>query len=122
MSDNLWFNRDDPLVPFDVPAGSSMPLYRDSDPESQRPQETYDGYAKVFDLAIPEQFQEYNAVLDVVAKGTAVICKQEVNFHEGRYIIYLHWMERKYATVQQIQSKATRKPNGQISFRNGVPV
>lgn len=93
----------DPLVPFRGP----VPLVRPDDP--QQPEEFHDGKVAVFDLSDRDQLVRYNEIVNQCARGTAVMCKEEVTFSEksNNYVVFVRWMERFYATVDHLQKESS---------------
>jgi len=91
----------DPGVEF----RGQVPLINADDPN--QPQEFMDGMARVFNLADPQQAKDYNEVINKVARGIAILCREDVTFSEktDNYVIYARWMERFYAMPDYTQKE-----------------
>ena len=81
--------------PTRVPADRPVPLLKDSDPENKQLQLVADGHAKTFKMADADQAQLYEAICDKIAKGEAVLGREEVTWSEAQqsYMIYVRWNE-----------------------------
>ncbi len=100
----------------------SVPLVSPDDPN--QPIEFRDGFVRVFDLSNSDHLKDYNEVVMQIARGAAILCKEEVTFSEktNNYVVFVRWMGRFYA-MQDYDQKglpgAESKPQptpGQISI------
>jgi hypothetical protein len=117
-AERLFFHGDDRSAPF-LTENGQQPLIKDNDPSHLQPQEFYRAFVDVFDMSDPEQRTKYTDVVNTIAKGTSVLCREEVMQHNGKFIIYCRWMQRYYATASQVYEGARRNATtGQVSFRD----
>jgi hypothetical protein len=81
------------VFPFRYPAGAPVPLLKGFELAAAR--QVSEGHVSVFSSARPEDMQRYDAVVDRVAKGYAVISREEVAWSESAqaFMIYLRWIE-----------------------------
>lgn len=82
-------------IPFRLMPGETVPMIKDSDPQRLRPTEVREGHAKIFDLSDPKQLAEYEGVIDKVAKGWALLSREEIQWDASkmRYMAFLRWVE-----------------------------
>lgn len=69
-------------------------------PEAEgQPQEFRDGKVRVFDLSDAQHLADYNEVVNQVARGAAILCKEDVTFSEKthNFMVFVRWMVRFYA-------------------------
>jgi hypothetical protein len=114
---SVLFHADDAGVPVLMPGGR-FPLVRDTDADA--PQEFATGYVEVFDLSVPDEKARYNEVINAVAKGTCIICREEVVFSPktDNYMVFCRWMQRFYAPARSVYQGASRNERGQIVFKS----
>lgn len=111
LKPQVFFHGEDRAVPF---LGNGMPMVRNDD--AHQPEEFWRGFIGVFDLGKPDDLTKYNEVVNAIAKGSSILCREEVEFFEGRYIVFCRWAERYYATPKQVYEGAYRNGQGQLCF------
>jgi len=82
-------------VPFRLKEGEHMPHFKSDDQPQNQPQDVWDGHTQVFDFSKSEDVTAYNVIIDMVAKGRALISKEEVNWdpRSSSYKAFLRWIE-----------------------------
>ena len=76
-----------------------------------QPKLAYDIKVKIFDTGSPAELSEYEAVLDRVGRGRAIISKEDARWVEskGAWKILLRWMEPYYTmAATEVRSDADK--------------
>ena len=109
---------DDPLTPMMPTYEGRIPLWRQDD--IKQPAQFYNGHVDVFDLSIEDDWNAYNQVVNAAAHGQAIICREESNFDtkKGTYIVFVRWMERYYAMVEDDQKRVSTAADASIVYPN----
>ena len=89
------YGNDSAGIPFRLKQGEHMPHFKSDDQPHRQPQEVMDAHAQVFDLGKPSDLEEYNKVIDMVAKNRAQLSKEELqwNTESNTYMAFLRWVE-----------------------------
>ena len=82
-------------IPF---RGTSVPLVKDDDPNSRKPQLKYESHAAAFRLDVPEQKKELDELLTAI-DNTRFELKQLERVYDSAiktFCVFIHWSEPYY--------------------------
>ena len=73
-------------------------ITKDNDPDYKQPQLTYQGHAKVFNMADPEDSALYSELMDKKVRGYIDIGQQRITYDKDlkTYMIFFEWCDIYY--------------------------
>ena len=92
---------------------SAVPLYKEGDPEHRRPQITNELDIKVFDMAKPDDVNEYRKILNFCAQGLGRVIDREIKYVEEtkNWRVFMSWAKYFWEDARETQ-KGNKKYYG----------
>lgn len=101
--------------------GGQAPLIHPKDPDERQIQAHYISEVRVFDLADPDDLDEYNKVWQDISDGRSLLSAEDVKFSEltGKFLAFMRWVDVEYALPGAPRPERRR---GQDRAQPGKPV
>jgi len=86
-------------IPF---RGKSIPMLKENDPESVRPQVVFEPFVFVLDLSNPQDLEDYRNIWVLVTNNAAVISVEERQYDQEKknWRVFIRWALVYYASKQ----------------------